>query len=342
MSPVATATRSDAPITPTATRVAWLDQAKGVGIVLVVVGHCWLGLAGSGILSDPGTIATVEQLIYTFHMPLFFLLSGYTFEGWARRRRLGEALKSRVLRLLWPLVLWTYVFAGFKIAAGAAANSPVGLEALMVLPLPPQNHLWFLWALFILHALALPVCALPRTPLPTATWFGLLLAVLALVLFSGIDFGVLFSPAAIHAAVFVLGIWLARLPLPRIGLAAGLAAVALFAAIEMAGLTVPDLPERLGPYLAASIALSLCLCAALAGLVPAKSAPGRLLAWLGGLSMPIFLAHTIFSAATRVALQRVSDDATLHLVSGTAIGLAGPILLNALLRKFADPRLAGF
>ena len=38
MSPVATAARSDAPITPTATRVAWLDQAKGVGIVLVVVG----------------------------------------------------------------------------------------------------------------------------------------------------------------------------------------------------------------------------------------------------------------------------------------------------------------
>ncbi|MCA0961861.1 acyltransferase family protein [Salipiger bermudensis] len=342
MSPVATATRVDAPITPAAGRVAWLDQAKGVGIVLVVVGHCWLGLAGSGILTDPATVATVEQLIYSFHMPLFFLLSGYTFEGWARRRKIGEALWSRVLRLLWPLVLWTYVFAAFKIAAGAAANSPVGLDALLVLPLPPQNHLWFLWALFLLHALALPLCALPRRPLPTVAWGGLFLAVLAVVLFSGIDFGVLFSPAAIHAAVFVLGIWLARLSLPRFGFAAGCLALALFAGIDAAGLTVPHLPDRLGPYLPVSIALSLCLCAALAGLVPARSAPGRLLAWLGILSMPIFLAHTIFSAATRVALQRVSDDATLHFVSGTAIGLAGPILLNALLRKFADPRLAGF
>jgi len=46
-------------------RLAWLDSAKGIGILLVVIGHIWTG----GIVRDD---------IYAFHMPLFFLLAGYT------------------------------------------------------------------------------------------------------------------------------------------------------------------------------------------------------------------------------------------------------------------------
>lgn len=46
-------------------RLDWLDSAKGIGILLVVIGHIWTG----GIVRDD---------IYAFHMPLFFLLAGYT------------------------------------------------------------------------------------------------------------------------------------------------------------------------------------------------------------------------------------------------------------------------
>lgn len=44
-----------------------LDIAKGIGIILVVVGHSWL------VLSEPGILF---QIIYSFHVPLFFFLSG--------------------------------------------------------------------------------------------------------------------------------------------------------------------------------------------------------------------------------------------------------------------------
>lgn len=44
-----------------------LDIAKGIGIILVVLGHSWL------VLDNPGILF---QIIYSFHVPLFFFLSG--------------------------------------------------------------------------------------------------------------------------------------------------------------------------------------------------------------------------------------------------------------------------
>lgn len=48
-------------------RIPWIDTAKGIGIVLVILGHTY---------SIPHWIYC---LIYGFHMPLFFLLSGLTY-----------------------------------------------------------------------------------------------------------------------------------------------------------------------------------------------------------------------------------------------------------------------
>ena len=44
-------------------RLEWVDVARGVGIIAVVVGHVW-------------TQGPVRDAVYSFHMPLFFLLSG--------------------------------------------------------------------------------------------------------------------------------------------------------------------------------------------------------------------------------------------------------------------------
>lgn len=49
-------------------REVWIDNLKGVGIVLVVLGH----------MAIPQVIG---KFIFSFHMPLFFFLSGYLFKG---------------------------------------------------------------------------------------------------------------------------------------------------------------------------------------------------------------------------------------------------------------------
>lgn len=47
-------------------RMEWIDISKGLGIILVIFGHIHSG--------------KVRELIYSFHMPLFFFLSGAVFK----------------------------------------------------------------------------------------------------------------------------------------------------------------------------------------------------------------------------------------------------------------------
>ena len=47
-------------------RINWIDYAKGIGIILVILGH--------SIFPE-----TLKIWICSFHMPLFFMLSGFTF-----------------------------------------------------------------------------------------------------------------------------------------------------------------------------------------------------------------------------------------------------------------------
>lgn len=49
-------------------RIEWIDIAKGIGILLVILGH---SVKFGGIL---------HNLIFSFHMPLFFILSGMTYK----------------------------------------------------------------------------------------------------------------------------------------------------------------------------------------------------------------------------------------------------------------------
>lgn len=73
-------------------RKEWIDIAKGIGILLVVFGH------SIGYLDDAG-----NRFILSFHMPLFFFLSGL-----CARRSNGEFvpfLKKKVRTLLVPQML---------------------------------------------------------------------------------------------------------------------------------------------------------------------------------------------------------------------------------------------
>lgn len=47
-------------------RIEEVDISKGIGMVLVITGHLCVG-------------APLRNFIYSFHMPLFFVLSGFVY-----------------------------------------------------------------------------------------------------------------------------------------------------------------------------------------------------------------------------------------------------------------------
>lgn len=73
-------------------RFLWLDIAKGVTILLTIIGHS----IGSG---------RIKVLIYSFHMPLFFVLAGYTFKKTTDLTEIKEKIRKDAARLILPYML---------------------------------------------------------------------------------------------------------------------------------------------------------------------------------------------------------------------------------------------
>lgn len=323
------------------TRDLSMDVAKGVGIILVVIGHAWRGLNTAGMIGDQGLYQLIDRVIYNFHMPLFFMLSGMTFQSWALRRPVAEAAISRVTRLLWPLILWTYLFAAARLAAGDAANTQVsGLESLAFWPLPPRDHFWFLWALILQHLAVLALIRFVTGPLSALAWAAL--AAVVVLASSILPFGLhaWFHGTATYAGAFLAGLALGGIAWrPRGGLAFGIAAL-VFIGLQVLSFYIPHVVLTRQLF---GIALSLLALAMIHILTKEGQSSGvRLLAWLGLYSMGIYLAHTIFSAGVRAALGRVTTDISLHMILGTLAGIIGPLIIYAVIRRVGRPSWIGF
>lgn len=325
-----------------ATRYHALDAAKGVGILLVVFGHAWRGVRDAGLLQDTALFERVDAMIYAWHMPFFFFLSGLLILDVLERVELRRFLVSRVTRLLWPFVLWTWLFFGLKLVAGGAANHPVTLAEFPLIPLPPYEHLWFLWALFLAQ-IVLAICFVILRPLVGMTVLQLILGLAALSLAAIIPYLVIPSPtfgAAIeHFPYFIAGAAMGTLVMRRAPGWLALVAAVLF------GLLLSD-PSYGKVGLLVAMTLCLLACTVISWLDPQRDAAPvaiRLLRYLGLYSLPIFLAHTVFSAAFRIGLlSQGVEDLPVHLVGATVVGLAGPIVLARVSQHLGASRLLGF
>ena len=80
-------------------RAIEFDVLKGIAILLVVIGHVYR-------TSLQGAYSALEDIIYTVHMPLFVLVSGYFTQRPPTWTRYGvySYWKGKVLRLLLPLL----------------------------------------------------------------------------------------------------------------------------------------------------------------------------------------------------------------------------------------------
>ena len=332
-------------------RLSWVDTARGLAIILVVLAHCWRGLENSGIMTlTDGWPGQLDRFIYLFHMNAFFILSGSFLLQQAQRGTARQFLGHLSLRLLYPLILWTYLFIILRILAGTAANTPAGPTALLVLPLPPIEHLWFLWAMFLGMVFWGGVTRLlPRLGRSPAAWLGLALS--ASLFWDRIEIPPLWVDWIVET--------LRHLPFIALGVALGFSmrwmrgqtwlppypivwAPATF--IALAFLAQYAEPKSLGLHILSALITLLFL--ALVQLIARLDPGSRVLnaaRFLGQHSMAIFLAHTVFSAAMRIGLlQAGMSDPNLHLFMGTAIGLAGPLALALLAKRLGVSRLLGF
>jgi len=134
-------------------RLVWLDSAKGIGIVLVVLGHALGGLSDAGLVPAGSPLWLLFYGVYVFHMPLFFFLSASLIYGRVVAKP-GRVLSSSLTKIAWPYFVWATVQIVVLIEASGAINHAQtrGFGASVIRLLwAPHAQFWFLYVLFFLH-----------------------------------------------------------------------------------------------------------------------------------------------------------------------------------------------
>ena len=109
-------------------RIDWIDVAKGIAILLVIIGH---------------TVkfgSATRNVIFSFHMPLFFILSGYTF-------KLANDIPAFILRvkkLIKHLIIPSLIVSVISIFAQWIMHDQHSVLSLWIIIKKMADALW--WA----------------------------------------------------------------------------------------------------------------------------------------------------------------------------------------------------
>ena len=273
----------------------WITIAKGIGIFLVVVGHFHHE-------SSPAYWLEIRKVIYAFHMPLFFILSGYLYMH--GKYSYLSLMGNKIKRLLYPFTTIAVAFFLIKYIAAQFVHlqHPVGIDSVYSLFINPIHSymplLWFVHALFLIFAVY------PLVRFFLNDYFLLLLFIAVAFVGQGC---LLFGNAVGNMPFFVIGVILREnVRLSKIIVSADWFNIALSILVFVLIYTVRNFTVNMSMviYLLKIIlgfAGSLCVINISQAIVMMQSEkPKGILLPIGEYSMTIYLFHTLFESTVRV------------------------------------------
>ena len=126
-------------------RMDWVDYAKGICIVMVVMLHSVAGVEKA--TGQTGFMHEVVAFAYPFRMPDFFLISGL-FLSRVIERDWRTYLDRKIVHFAYFYVLWMTIQLAFKAPVFAADMGWAGVVRLYLLSfIDPFGTLWFIYLL---------------------------------------------------------------------------------------------------------------------------------------------------------------------------------------------------
>ena len=330
----------------TATRIGWVDIAKGICIIFVVMMHSTLGVGST--MGGEGFMHYVVAFARPFRMPDFFLISGL-FLGLVIDRPWLRYVDRKVVHFLYFYVLWLTIQFVFKAPGMVAEDGPAApLTAYLWSFIQPFGTLWFVYMLPIFFIFTRLVKTLP-------VWlvlgFAALLEMLPIhtgwVLFDEFcsRYVYFFAGYAFATRIFDLAEWVAANRAKALGL------LGLWAVINGIFVFTPapdsfaifhqpggDSAGAAGLAVLPFISLALGVAGAMAivtvSALVAQVSWMQWLSWLGAHSIVIYLAFFLPMAVSRVILIRtgiITDIGTISLLV-TIAGVIGPVMLYGLIQ----------
>jgi fucose 4-O-acetylase-like acetyltransferase len=132
-------------------RLAWIDYARGIAIILVLYRHIFEGISRSGVeAAQYSWLENANIIFYSFRMPLFFILSGVFISKSLAKRSMKGLIMNKVNILLYPYLLWSFIQITIQILLSGYVNAHRGLADYGYVFLYPRriDQFWYLYALF--------------------------------------------------------------------------------------------------------------------------------------------------------------------------------------------------
>lgn len=307
-----------------ADRIVWPDIARGIGIILVVIGHSLGGMIAGRQIAPGSALDWLFFAIYSFHMPLFFVLSGLFVPGSLRRGH-EDFVRTALGRIAYPYFVWGSIQLATIVALGQMVNAPQQASPMLFVSMiwSPPSQYWFLYALLAFQMAA--VLFDRYATLTAMVWVALAARFLP---------ELLELPDIVQASLrnwiyFAVAVRFA--PLIRESAAGWRPSAAAIASLAAAWIAAAWISHRGGGYLTPwnvpAAILGTWLVFRIAQ-VPALPGTGLLVA-LGRRSMPIFLIHVLIVAGIRIVSVSILkiDDPYLILPVAVLAGLAIPVAI---------------
>lgn len=136
-------------------RINWIDSMKGIAILCVVLGHVLLGYYENSAFSTSilNNIYILKYWIYTWHMPLFVLISGYTFSLSCIRKEAIDIEKTKLslLNIALLYLIFQVLLCSSKMVFSNFVDNKMNISGLLEMIFLPNNIMWYLWVLIIYY-----------------------------------------------------------------------------------------------------------------------------------------------------------------------------------------------
>lgn len=142
-------------------KIEEVDLIKGIAILLVFIGHA----ATNSFLHRPIVYEIIVQFIYSFHMPLFFAVSGFLSIKSLNmniKKDYIKFLKNKFTRLMVPFITISLITNGLMVFMRFLINKEISItnifEMIKITVFYPENAvmgaLWFLYTLFMVSIIS--------------------------------------------------------------------------------------------------------------------------------------------------------------------------------------------
>lgn len=313
------------------------DVARGIAIILVVFGHALVGAIA--FLGDGPVARFLLITIYTFHMPVFFLVTGILTSR-SKKIEPGKIARRSTLRIAYPYVLWSVILWFFNYIASDYTNGSVGMFSLDMLLWNPVAVMWFLYVLFfitIIVGLLAPMDGRLKLALGVAAYVGSHFVEAHPLILQTLRFGgITLFGAGMDVQAFLR-------------FASRPAVLLISTAVFIAGSVLTWQKAVAGPivgYPAFDLIYTPCTISGVMALIgvsrlllgadgsEARNAISRFLAYAGQRTMPIYVTHILITAGARIALAQVGlAEFPLILLVGTLLGVVLPLVAYEIAEK---------